>query len=197
MGNNCCNVEKNEFQIELKKENHARSSIQNSVPLHIQLKEFVEEQGKINKETSDRLKAMNKILGGIKKDNLFNNIKSIYILKIIFKNVVKTKYYNIIRYNKKLQNRLDISLNDYKDLYFRSNFIKIIFNKNILITKNTFKFDLNSGHYHFYEEENRNVKKLDINSNICKGVSQINLFIDLEVNSFKRLFYGCEFITKI
>ena len=44
---------------------NASSSIQNSVPLHIQLKEFMEEQGKINKDTVTKFKAMDKVLENI------------------------------------------------------------------------------------------------------------------------------------
>ena len=44
---------------------NASSSIQNSVPLRIQLKEFMEEQGKINKDTITKFKAMDKILENI------------------------------------------------------------------------------------------------------------------------------------
>ena len=44
---------------------NASSFIQNSVPLHIQLKEFMEEQGKINKDTVTKFKAMDKVLENI------------------------------------------------------------------------------------------------------------------------------------
>ena len=44
---------------------NASSSIQNVVPLRIQLKEFMEEQGKINKDTATKFKAMDKVLENI------------------------------------------------------------------------------------------------------------------------------------
>ena len=44
---------------------NASSSIQNSVPLRLQLKEFMEEQGKINKDTITKFKAMDKVLENI------------------------------------------------------------------------------------------------------------------------------------
>ena len=46
-----------------------------------------------------------------------NNIKSSSILKIIFGNLSLKKELELIKYNKKLQNRLDISINDYKKFY--------------------------------------------------------------------------------
>ena len=45
----------------------------------------------------------------------FENIKSVYILKRIFNNVVKTKYFNIIKYNKQLQKKLNLIIDDYED----------------------------------------------------------------------------------
>ena len=46
---------------------------------------------------------------------MFKNIKSIYILDVIFKKFLRGKIYlRIIKHNKKLQKRLNISLDDYK-----------------------------------------------------------------------------------
>jgi hypothetical protein len=44
---------------------NASSSIPNSVPLHIQLKDFMDEQAKINKDTVTMFKAMDKVLENI------------------------------------------------------------------------------------------------------------------------------------
>jgi hypothetical protein len=41
---------------------NASSSIRNAVPLCIHLKEFIDEQGRINKDTITKFKAMNKVL---------------------------------------------------------------------------------------------------------------------------------------
>ena len=43
------------------------------------------------------------------------NIKSKFILKKIFESIQKNKVLNIIKYNKKIQNRLNITQNDYKN----------------------------------------------------------------------------------
>ena len=40
-----------------------------------------------------------------------SNIKSYYILKIVLSHMKKNKYLTIIKYNKKIQNRLNISYN--------------------------------------------------------------------------------------
>ena len=47
------------------------------------------------------------------KYNLLEKIKSKYILKKIFDNLQKRKSLNIIRYNKIIQERLDIDLYNY------------------------------------------------------------------------------------
>lgn len=44
---------------------NASSSIQNMVPLRIQLKDFMNEQAKINKDTVTKFKAMDKVLENI------------------------------------------------------------------------------------------------------------------------------------
>ena len=48
------------------------------------------------------------------KINLFNNIKSKIILKKIFDNIQKKKMFNIIKYNKNMQEKLGIEINDYE-----------------------------------------------------------------------------------
>ena len=48
------------------------------------------------------------------KTKIFENIKSVYFLRKTFDIIKKTKCLNIIRYNKKLQKRLNISVNDYR-----------------------------------------------------------------------------------
>ena len=45
----------------------------------------------------------------------FRNIKSKSILKIIFNNLKNSRSFQIIKYNKKLQNRLDFSFHDYRE----------------------------------------------------------------------------------
>ena len=49
----------------------------------------------------------------IKLINYFENIKSKYILIKIFDNLPKKKMLKIIKQNKVIQNKLEISLNDY------------------------------------------------------------------------------------
>ena len=47
------------------------------------------------------------------KNNLFNNIEGGCVLKKIFDNVQKKKIFNIIKYNKNLQEKIGLDINDY------------------------------------------------------------------------------------
>ena len=51
-----------------------------------------------------------------KGNDYLNQIKSKYILEHIMKHTEKMKFLEVIRYNKSLQNKLNITLNDYKEL---------------------------------------------------------------------------------
>ena len=66
-----------------------------------------------NKNDSNKNKLKNEIPNNT--PNYLENIKSKYILKKIFDCIYESKLLNIIRKNKALQKKLDISLNDYKD----------------------------------------------------------------------------------
>ena len=45
----------------------------------------------------------------------FRDVKSNFILKKIFGNLKKKRFLNIIRYNKEIQKRLDVNINDFKN----------------------------------------------------------------------------------
>ena len=55
----------------------------------------------------------------------FDNIRSSYILKQIFEVVNEYKKLKIINYNKKIQERIDISILDYKKIFRNRTRIKI------------------------------------------------------------------------
>ena len=47
--------------------------------------------------------------------NIFENLKSDYLLQKLFENLPKKKSLEILKYNKKIKNRLNINLNNYKE----------------------------------------------------------------------------------
>ena len=52
-----------------------------------------------------------------KSKSILNNIKSVYILEKIFDNISINKRLGIIQYNKKIQKKLGLSINDYAQLH--------------------------------------------------------------------------------
>ncbi len=129
--------------------------------------------------------------------NIFDNIKSNYIFKIIFNFLHKKKLLEINQYNKKLQNRLNLSLNDYKEdvkLYSSIELeIKLIKNKSgkfINISKEE------EPYYHIYFNDNKEeIKKYDID--IKDNITKIKIKINYQITSFERLFNNCKCIESI
>ena len=128
----------------------------------------------------------------------FKNVKSNVILKKIFDIIKMNKKYNILRYNKTLQKRLNLGFNDYKELsqlFFSPIEIELIptdyrYGKFINISEYEKIF------YHIffddsYEEIYRNY--LQINDDVKK----IKIVIDYPITSFHDLFWNCECIKSI
>ena len=129
-----------------------------------------------------------------KPNPIIENIKSRYILSKIYDNIPKMQKLEIVKYNKKLQNRLNLDVKDYKE--YREIEIEIIptkgkYGKFINIDENDKLF------YHIYfndnEEEIENKYKINYNDKVTK----IKIIIDYQVKSFNYLFYRCECIESI
>ena len=123
------------------------------------------------------------------------NIKSKFILKKIIQNIKETKMLNIIRYNKKYQNKLNIDINDYK------NKMKIIIE---LICSGPGKFINRKEleHFHIYINDNKEeIKSNKVNEDnnyfYEKNNNKITIIIDYEIKSFDELFKDCSNIRKI
>ena len=95
-------------------------------------------------------------------------VKSKYILKNITEHLTKDKLLKIIKYNKLIQNQLDIGIFDYKKYYEEIEIELIPINKN----------DIN------YFNKNDNITK-------------INIILGNEIKSFKFMFEKCKCIEKI
>ena len=82
---------------------------------------------------SDQLKTAIQKMNVIGKQSKSDSIKSKYILKQILENLQKKKLLQIIKYNKTIQNRLNINISDY--IKICENFTKIeielLINRNI------------------------------------------------------------------
>ena len=60
-------------------------------------------------------KENNKENESAKPNPIIDNIKSRYILLKIYNNITKKKKLDIVKYNKRIQNRLNLSIKDYKE----------------------------------------------------------------------------------
>ena len=60
-------------------------------------------------------KENNKENESAKPNPILENIKSRYILSKIYINMTKKKKLEIVKYNKKMQNRINLSVKDYKE----------------------------------------------------------------------------------
>ena len=52
----------------------------------------------------------------IESKDIFKNLKSDFFLQKLFYNLLKKKSLDIIKYNKKIKERINISIQDYKEL---------------------------------------------------------------------------------
>ena len=120
------------------------------------------------------------------------NIKSKYILQKIFNNIIKVKTIKIVKYNKNIQNQLNINIDDYEK-YWRENSelveIEIIPAKNKygkfinIYDKNKYKYCHIFFNNNYKKQIKRNFLKKDEN------VAKINIIFDKQKNNFFRLFY--------
>ena len=125
------------------------------------------------------------------------NLKGVYFLQRIFDNMKKNKYLNIIKYNKKLQKRLNLSIDDYKEYSQLYSPIEIELN---LVDNKFGKFinisDNDKEYYHIYFD---NLKEETKTNNLKENekIEKIKIIIDYQIKSFKRLFKYCGCISSI
>ena len=121
----------------------------------------------------------------------FENLKSKYILQKIFLNLQKRNTLEIIRYNKKIKHKLNITINDYKKIEIEIIPVKNSSGKFININKGDEKYF----HIYFDNDKNEEIKRNYLNGK--EKVTKINIIIDYEVKSFYRLFFKCSIIEII
>ena len=137
-------------------------------------------------------------LGNIKSKCQIQRIRSKYILKIIFNNLHKDNFFEIMRYNKSMQRIFNININNYKEYsqIYSPIEIEIIpaenkYDKIINIDKRADK-----KYYHIYFNNNKKeTKKYYIEKK--DEVKKIKILIDYQVKSFYKLFENCYCIKSI
>ena len=132
--------------------------------------------------------------GSAKPNPIIENIKSRYILSKIYHNTTIKKKLEIVKYNKRKQNRLNLVVKDYKE--YSEIKIEIIpakgkYGRFIYIDEN------DKLYYHIYfNDNNEEIKnKYDIKEE--DKVKKIKIIIDYQVKSFMKLFFECECIESI
>ena len=129
-----------------------------------------------------------------KPNPIIENIKSRYILSKIYDDMTIKKKLEIVKYNKKIQNRLNLSVKDYKEcceIEIEIIPIKDKYGKFINIKKN-YKL-----YYHIYFNDNKEEIKNKYRINKKDKVAKIKIIIDYQVKSFKELFSWCKCIESI
>ena len=129
------------------------------------------------------------------KNCSIKNIKSKYILKRIFVNLTENKMLNMIRYNKIIQKRLDININNYIACFNIECEIFVIENS----SGNFINIHKDKKCYQIYFYNNQNDRQLTNRNfiNLIDNITKIKVIIDKEIKSFKGLFKDCRVIKKI
>ena len=133
----------------------------------------------------------------IAKTDLFENSNSNYFLQKIFENLNKKIAFKIIKYSKKIQQKLNIGVNDYKKYSEIYSSIEIEI-KPIHNQYGTFINPLKGEEefYHIYFDNNKEEIKRNYLIKDDK-VSIIHIRIDHQIKSFEDLFKDCYWIESI
>ena len=128
--------------------------------------------------------------------NYFDNLKSDYFIQKVFVNIKRNKSLTIIKYNKKMQNRLNINIKDYKEYSEIYTSIEI----EIIPIKNKYGEFINiegdKSYYHIYfNDDKKEIKKYSIDED--DKISKIKIIIDYQIKSFEKLFFYCDCIESI
>ena len=127
------------------------------------------------------------------ENNILKNIKSKYILKILYEYLSHEKFLTIIKYNKDIQNKLNININTYKE-YLQIEIDIIPKEKECGKFINIHK--IYKRYFHIYFNNNKEeIKKFSIKEK--DKVKNIKIKIDYEIVSLDKLFYECKCIEKI
>ena len=129
-----------------------------------------------------------------KPNPIIENIKSRYILSKIYNNMTIKKKLEIVKYNKRVQNRLNLDVNDYKencDIEIEIIPTKDKYGKFININENDKLF------YHIYFNDNKEEIKNKYEIDEEDKVTKIKIIINYQVKSFEYLFKECKCIESI
>ena len=123
------------------------------------------------------------------------NIKSKYVLQLIFDNLKRNKYLRIINYNKKIQNRLDKDINYYKNEFYYKIIIELTLIEQTLseIVGVHKKYE---PYFHIYiNDSNEEIQIKKINN--LKDIIKIKFIMDKEIKIPNEFFKNQTNLKKI
>ena len=134
----------------------------------------------------------------IVSSNQLRNVKSHYIIQLIFEYTTERKSLEAIRYNKSIQKRINININHYKAYSETKTSIEL----DIIPKKGEYSNFINiygedKKYIHIYFNDNKNKEIENTSLNIDDNISKISIIIDYQIKSFSELFYYCESIESI
>ena len=134
----------------------------------------------------------------IDSNNKLINVKSHYIIQLIFEYTTERKSLETIRYNKSIQKRIDININHYKAYSEKYSSIEL----DIIPMKgkcgkfiNINEKDKKYIHIYFNDNKKKDIENTSLNKN--GNISKITIIIDYQIKSFSNLFDYCECIESI
>ena len=133
----------------------------------------------------------------VKSIGKYENIKADYFLQKVFDNLKKKRTLEIVKNNKNIKKRINISINDYKEYSEKYSSIEVeikpVYNKSgkfINIKEKDKKY------YHIYFNNNKEeIKRNYINKD--EKIKIIKIIIDYKIESFEDLFGFCKCIESI
>ena len=135
-------------------------------------------------------------LNKMKSKDIFKSLKSDYFLQKLFNNLLKNKSLDIVKYNKTIKERINISIKDYKEYSEIYSSIEI----EIKPVKNKYGKFINMNEDEIYYHIYFNGNKEEIKRNYLKEKEQIKtikIIIDYQIKSFKQLFCFCKYIESL
>jgi len=147
---------------------------------------------------ANEAKEINTKINELESANLFKSIKSTFIFKKLLDYVYKKVSFRIIKYNKFLQQRLNLSLNDFEECskLFSSIEIEIKPVKDLYGTFINIQKEEDKFYYHIFFNNNENEERRRY---IRQGenIDKIKIKIGFQIKSFEKLFYNCVCIESI
>ena len=119
-------------------------------------------------------------------------IRNKYLIKNILNSLEQKLYLKLIKYNKKIQKKLNFSIKDYKE--YNQIEIEITLVKNNISGNFINIEENNKSFFHIYFDNKRKRRNY---ISVKDNISKIKIIIDYEIKSFKNLFDKCHCISNI